>query len=284
MTKQQVAIIVDSTAYLPQNIIEKHNMHIIPLNLLWSGQSYRDNVDITADDFYKKLQTAKEMPTTSQPSPGDFHELFEKVAETAESIVCLTISQPLSGTYASAVAARNMMDGFPIEIVDSRSAVMGLGFQAMAAAEAAEAGATYKEAAEAARVLIPAMRVNFVVDTLEFLHRGGRIGGASRYIGTMLSIKPILTLENGKIEPLDKVRTKKKAIAKLLDMTEADLKGKTNFRIAVQNAATPEEGNQIAEEVKKRFGLENVIQSDISPVIGAHTGPGAVATIYYVQP
>ncbi len=284
MTKQQVAIIVDSTAYLPQNIIEKHNMHIIPLNLLWSGQSYRDNVDITADDFYKKLQTAKEMPTTSQPSPGDFHELFEKVAETAESIVCLTISQPLSGTYASAVAARNMMDGFPIEIVDSRSAVMGLGFQAMVAAEAADAGATYKEAAEAARAIIPAVRVNFVVDTLEFLHRGGRIGGASRYIGTMLSIKPILTLENGKIEPLDKVRTKKKAIAKLLDMTEADLKGKTNFRIAVQNAATPEEGNQIAEEVKKRFGLENVIQSDISPVIGAHTGPGAVATIYYVQP
>jgi DegV family protein with EDD domain len=284
MTKQNVAIIVDSTAYLPQNIIEKHNMHVIPLNLLWGGQSYRDNVDITADDFYKKLQTAKEMPTTSQPSPGDFHELFEKVAATAESIVCLTISQPLSGTYASAVAARNMMDGFPIEIVDSRSAVMGLGFQAIAAAEATEAGATYKEAAAAARALIPAMRVNFVVDTLEFLHRGGRIGGASRYIGTMLSIKPILTLENGKIEPLDKVRTKKKAIAKLLDMTEADLQGKSNFRIAVQNAATPEEGHQIAEEVKKRFGLENVIQSDISPVIGAHTGPGAVATIYYVQP
>ncbi len=284
MSKQNVAIIVDSTAYLPQDIVEKHNMHVIPLNLLWEGKSYRDNVDITANDFYAQLKTAKEMPTTSQPSPGDFHELFSKVVETAESIVCLTIAQPLSGTYASAVAARNMMEGFPIEIVDSRSTVMGLGFMAIAAAEAAEGGATYKEAAEAARALIPAMRINFVVDTLEFLHRGGRIGGASRYIGTMLSIKPILTIENGKIEALDKVRTKKKAIAKILDLAEADLQGKSNFRIAVQNAATPDEGHQITEEVKKRFGIDNVIQSDISPVIGAHTGPGAVATIYYVEP
>ena len=284
MEKQKVAIVVDSTAYLPPNLIEKHNMHVIPLNLLWSGESLRDNVDITADDFYARLQTAKEMPTTSQPSPGDFHVLFEEIAKTAESIVCLTISQPLSGTYASAIAARNMMDGFPIEVVDSRSAVMGLGFQALAAAEAAEAGANHKEAAEKARALIPAMRLNFVVDTLEFLHRGGRIGGASRYIGSLLSIKPILTLENGKIEPLDKVRTKKKAIAKLLDMVEADLQGKSNFRIAVQNAATPDEGNQIAEEIKKRFGIEEVIQSDISPVIGAHTGPGAVAAVYYVEP
>lgn len=284
MEKQKVAIVVDSTAYLPQNLIEKHNMHVIPLNLLWAGESLRDNVDITADDFYARLKTAKEMPTTSQPSPGDFHELFEKVAETAESIVCLTISQPLSGTYASAIAARNMMDGFPIEVVDSRSTVMGLGFQALAAAEAAEAGATHTEAAAKARALIPAIHLNFVVDTLEFLHRGGRIGGASRYIGSLLSIKPILTLENGKIEPLDKVRTKKKAIARLLDMVEADLKGKSNFRIAVQNAATPAEGNQIAEEIKKRFGIEDVIQSDISPVIGTHTGPGAVAAVYYVEP
>ncbi len=284
MSKQKVAIIVDSTAYLPNELIEKYNMHVIPLNLLWSGESLRDNVDITPKEFYARLQTAKEMPTTSQPSPGDFHELFTKVAETAESIVCLTISQPLSGTYASAIAARNMMDNFPIEIVDSRSAVMGLGFMALAAAEAADAGATHTEAANAARVLIPAMHLNFVVDTLEFLHRGGRIGGASRYIGSLLSIKPILTLDDGKIEPLDKVRTKKKALAKLLDMAAADLQGKTNFRIAVQHATTPEENNQITAEIKKRFGIENVIQSEISPVIGTHIGPGAIAVVYYVAP
>ncbi len=284
MSKDKVALVVDSTAYLPAELAQKYNMHVIPLLVNWGGESLRDNVDITADQFYARLQREREMPTTSQPSPGDFLEVYKKAAETAGSIVCVTISSELSGTYASAIAARDMMDGFPIEVVDSKSTVMGLGFMALAAAEAIAAGADYREAAAAARALVPRMRLLFVVDTLEFLHRGGRIGGASRYVGTLLSIKPILTLEDGKIEPLDKVRTKKKALAKMLTIAEKELRGQTSFRIAVQNAAAPAEGSQIANEVKKKFGLTNVIQSDISPVIGTHVGPGAIAIVYYVEP
>ena len=284
MSKDKVALVVDSTAYLPAELAQKYNMHVIPLLVNWGGESLRDNVDITADQFYARLQREREMPTTSQPSPGDFLEVYKKAAETAGSIVCVTISSELSGTYASAIAARDMMDGFPIEVVDSKSTVMGLGFMALAAAEAIAAGADYREAAAAARALVPRMRLLFVVDTLEFLHRGGRIGGASRYVGTLLSIKPILTLEDGKIDPLDKVRTKKKALAKMLTIAEKELRGQTSFRIAVQNAAAPAEGSQIANEVKKKFGLTNVIQSDISPVIGTHVGPGAIAIVYYVEP
>ncbi|HIP73144.1 MAG TPA: DegV family protein, partial [Anaerolineae bacterium] len=179
---------------------------------------------------------------------------------------------------------RDMMDGFPIEVVDSKSIIMGLGFITLAAAEAIAAGADHKEAAAKASALVPRMRLLFVVDTLEFLHRGGRIGGASRFVGTLLSIKPILTLADGKVEPLDKVRTRKKALAKMLSIAENDLRGQTNFRIAVQNAAAPADGSKIANEVKKKFGLTDVIQSDISPVIGTHVGPGSIAVVYYIEP
>ncbi len=284
MSKDKVAIVVDGTAYLPEDLIQKYNLYVIPLLVNWGGESLQDNVDITADQFYARLQTEKEMPTTSQPSPGDFLEIYNKAAETADSIVCVTISSELSGTYASAIAARDMMDDFPIEVVDSKSTIMGLGFMALAAAEAVAAGADYKETAAKARALVPRMRLLFVVDTLEFLHRGGRIGGASRYMGTILSIKPILTLADGKVTPLDKVRTMKKAVAKMLSIAEKDLRGQTNFRIAVQNASAPAEGNQVAKEVKKKFGLTDVIQSDISPVVGTHVGPGSIAVVYYVVP
>ena len=137
MAKAKVAIVVDSTAYLPQEVVDQYNLHVVPLLVNWEGQSLRDNVDIKPNDFYARLKTAKTMPTTSQPSPGDFKVAFEKAAETAEAIVCLTISQPLSGTYASAIAARPMVEGIPIEVVDSRSTTMGLGFMALAAARAA---------------------------------------------------------------------------------------------------------------------------------------------------
>ena len=217
MVKAKVALVIDSTAYLPKDLVEKYNIYVIPLIVNWAGEGLYDGIDITPAVFYDRLGKAKEMPSTSQPSAGEFHDLFSKISETADSIVCLTISSELSGTYASANAARDMMEGFPIEIVDTRSTVMGLGFMALAAARAIENGADYKAAAQAARDLIPKIRVIFVVDTLEFLHRGGRIGGAQRLLGSVLSIKPVLQLEDGRIEPMNKVRTKRKAIQFMID-------------------------------------------------------------------
>ncbi len=282
MSKAKVAIVVDSTAYLPQEVVDQYNMHVIPLIVNWEGDSFRDNVDIKPEQFYQRLKTAKEMPTTSQPSPGDFKTVYEKAAETAESILCLTISQPLSGTYASAVAARQMVEGVPIEVVDSRSTTMGLGFMAIAAAQAVENGADYKEAADIVKGLISRMRVVFVVDTLEFLHRGGRIGSASRYLGTMLSIKPILHLEDGKIEPLAKVRTKKKAVAHMLWMLSDETAGK-KVHVAVVHAAAPAEADQIFARVQGQMAPESLYLAEISPVVGTHIGPGAVAVVYYTE-
>ncbi len=280
----KVAIVVDSTAFIPPELVAQYDLHVIPQVLNWEGKSYKDDVDITPDEFYTRLKTAKEMPTTSQPSAGEFFEFFSEVAKTADSIVATHLSEFLSGTLASARAAADMMpDNYPIEIVDTRSTAMGLGFMTLAAARAVENGADYKEAAEAARALIDRMRVVFVVDTLEFLHRGGRIGGAKRFVGSMLSLKPVLHLENGRIEPLASVRTKRKAVQHALQVMEEEMKGKSNIRVAVMNALAPEEGNKILDEVQQRLNPMELLNTELSPIVGAHVGPGTVGVIYYAE-
>lgn len=283
MSKTKVAVVVDSTAYIPQALIEQYNMHVIPLLVNWSGESLRDNVDITPDEFYTRLETTKEMPSTSQPSAGEFFDLYSKIAEEADSIVSIHISSELSGTVASAHAAAKLMGDFPIEIVDSLSTSMGLGYMALAAARAIENGADVQEAAAVARVLVPKTRLVFVVDTLEFLHRGGRIGGASRLFGSMLSIKPLLELKDGKIEPLDKVRTKKKAMKRLLDLAVADCAGKSKVYAAVANARTPQEAQSFADELQKQLSPAELYIVDLSPVIGTHTGPGLVGMAWIAE-
>lgn len=283
MANKKVAIVVDSTAYISPELVEKYNLHLIPLIVNWAGKGYRDNVDIKPDEFYTRLKTAKEMPTTSQPSAGEFYELFSKLAESYDSIVAVVISSALSGTLASAQAARDMMPEFPIELVDSRSTTMGLGFMVLAAARAIESGADHIEAAEVARSIVDKMRLIFVLDTLEFLHRGGRIGGAQRFIGSMLAIKPLLHLVDGKVEPLASVRTKRKAVNHMLDVLEEDVKGKSNVRAAVLNTLAVDEAEKVAAEVKQRINPIELSIVDLSPVIGTHVGPGAVGVIYYAE-
>ena len=278
----KTAIIVDSTAYLPQELVEKHNLYVIPLSVNWSGETMKDNVDITAEQFYTRLPQTSDIPTTSQPSAGEFVEIFTEAAKNADAIVAVLISNELSGTIASARAAADMMDGFPIEIVDSQHTSMTLGFLALEAARAAEAGdKSHTEIADMVRDAIKRMNIVFVVDTLEFLHRGGRIGGASRFFGSLLSIKPVLHLANGRVEPLTKVRTKKKAVKHVLDMAEAAMAGKSNVRVAVLQASAMAEAEKIKADVIKRMNPVEIIISDISPVVGTHVGPGTVGLAYY---
>ena len=283
MSKEKVAIIVDSTASIPLEFVEKYNIHVIPQILNWEGQSYRDNVDIVPEAFYTRLTTAREMPTTSQPSAGEFYEFFSKLAESYESIVAVFLSEPLSGTQASARAARDMMPDFPIEIVDSQSTVMGLGFMVLAAARAAADGADFMAVAEAARALVDKMRIVFVVDTLEFLHRGGRIGGAKRFVGSMLAIKPLLHLVEGKIEPLASVRTKRKAVQHMYDLVEEAVEGQKQVHMSVMNALAAEEAASIAEELQRRIAPQELIMTELSPVIGTHVGPGTLVVAYYAD-
>lgn len=283
MSKKKVALVIDSTANLPEEFVEKYNIYVIPLIVNWAGESLRDGVDITPTAFYERLTRAKEMPSTSQPSAGEFVDVFSKAAETAESILCLTISSELSGTFASANAARDMLEDIPIDIVDTRSTVMAMGFMALKAAEAIENGADLAEAAQVARDLITKVRILFVVDTLEFLHRGGRIGGASRLFGSVLSIKPVLTLENGRIDTLEKIRTKRKAIQYMLDYVVADVAGKSEIHAVMLNAVAFDEADAAAAKLQQQLNIENIPHSELSPVIGTHVGPGAIGIAYYAE-
>jgi DegV family protein with EDD domain len=284
MNGSKVAVITDSTAHIPANLVAQHNIHVIPLTLNWEGESLLDDVDIKPQAFYERLKTAKEMPTTSQPSIQQFYDLYTQIAAEADAIVGVFLSEELSGTLDSARSAAEEMKGFPIEIVDSRSSSMGLGFIALAAARAIDSGLSHVEAAQAARAIIDRMRVILVVDTLEFLHRGGRIGSAQRFVGSMLSIKPVLHLHDGRIEPLASVRTKQKAILKTLEIAEEETRGKGEVHAAVIEASTSDETRFIDQQVRERLNPIELIQTELSPVIGAHVGPGTVGVIYYSQP
>jgi DegV family protein with EDD domain len=279
-----VAIATDSVSNLTPELATEYDIRIIPQILNWAGNTYLDGIDITEAEFYARLATSKVLPTTSQPSAGEFKEFFQEIASEYESILCITISDHLSGTLASAIGAQRMVPEIPIEIVDSRSASMGQGFIVLAAARAVKEGADLQEAAETARRMVPITRAVFVVDTLEFLHRGGRIGGAQRLVGSVLSIKPLLHLVDGKIEPLASVRTKRKALGRALEIVEADTVGKGPLHAAVLHAANPEEAAQFQQEVAERLKPVELRHTELTPVIGTHTGPGLVGLAYYNEP
>ncbi len=283
MGKSNVAVATDSTANIPDEFVEDLNIHVIPQCLNWEGETFLDGIDITPTEFYQRLGQAKELPTTSQPSAGEFHEFFGKLAEDNQAIIGVFISEHLSGTIDSALTAADMMPDFPIEIIDSQSASMGLGFMAMAVARALKEGSTYKDAAQLARELIPFTHAIFVVDTLEYLHRGGRIGGAQRLLGSLLSMKPLLHLEEGRIEPLARIRTKRKAVEKLLDVVAADTEGKGNLHASVIHAAAPEDAERFKQQVIERLDPVELIITELSPVVGTHTGPGLVGMGYYTD-
>jgi DegV family protein with EDD domain len=283
MAKSNVAVATDSTANIPDEIVEELNIHVIPQCLNWEGDTFLDGIDITPSEFYQRLGQAKELPTTSQPSAGQFFEFFGNLAESNQAIIGVFISEHLSGTIDSALTAADMMPDFPIEVVNSKSASMGLGFMAMAVARALRQGATFEGAAQLARDLIPVTHAIFVVDTLEFLHKGGRIGGAQRLVGSLLSMKPLLNLEDGRIEPLARIRTKRKAIEKMLDVVASETEGKGKLHASVIHAAAPGDAEQFKGQVIARLDPVELVISELSPVVGTHTGPGLIGLGYYTE-
>jgi DegV family protein with EDD domain len=278
----KVVVVTDSTAYIPQELLQRHGIRVAPLYVNWDGRTYRDGVDITLAEFYSRLKTSKSMPTTSQTTPDDFKKIFSPILAEGNAILGVFISKFLSGTLDSAQQAKQAVPGAPIELVDSLSSAMELGFVALAAARAAQAGAALAEAAETARRAIDCTGVIFVVDTLEFLHRGGRIGGAKRFLGTALNLKPLLTVADGKVEALESVRTKGKAVDRMLDLIEARIGKKRPLRLSPLHAAAPEEGQALMKMAKTRFQPDECILSEVSPAIGTHVGPGTIGIAYCV--
>jgi DegV family protein with EDD domain len=277
----KVAIVTDSTAYLPENLVSAYNITVVPLVVIWGEETLRDNIDIGPDEFYERLSHTKVMPSTSQATIKAFTDAFQKLHEQGYEILTLVISSALSGTLDSAIQAKKAVPDATIELLDSKFTSVPLAFMALSAARAAKRGASLEECKQIAAAIRENSNVFFAVDTLEFLHRGGRIGGASRFLGTALNLKPILYLEEGKIEALEKVRTAKRAHSRLLELLQEHTSGKTPINMmGVVNAAAPESANTLLEGVKAQFSPNEVLIANLSPVIGTHTGPGTVGVAY----
>jgi DegV family protein with EDD domain len=286
MTEQRVAVVTDSTAYIPDEALGGMDIPVIPLWLIWGDDRYRDGVDIDPGAFYRRLRRRDTIPSTSQPSVGEFVEFYRRVAEEkgTDTIVGAYISSKISGTVASADAAAAQIPELNITVIDSLSTSMGLGFLALAGARAANAGGSVGEIIAETDSVRERLTVLFAVDTLEYLHKGGRIGGAKRFLGTMLNIKPLLHLDDGCVEPLCQVRTKRRVIAEMLNTAEECLNGKPMAEVAVIDVDNRAERELVAQEVAKRFDVSTVYQTSVSPVIGTHAGPGTVGISFYCRP
>jgi DegV family protein with EDD domain len=213
-------------------LLEKFQINVAPQVLIWGNDTFEDGVDIQPDEFYSRLKNAKVMPSTSQVTPTSFQKIFNKLIEKEYHILCILISEKLSGTIASAILAKEMFPGATIEIFDSYKTAMAMGFQVLTVARALVDGANLKECLDLAKEAREKTGVVFAVDTLEFLHRGGRIGGGTRFLGTALSIKPILELQEGAVEGIEKVRTRAKSLSRLVEIVEQRIAGPGTIGLA----------------------------------------------------
>lgn len=277
-----IKIVTDSTAYLPENTIQKYDIRVVPLLVHFGDTIYKEGVELSNAEFYEKLEKAAELPTTSQPSAGEFHEVFEPLIQAGHEILVLTISSKLSGTWNSAKAAQAMLPEAPISVVDTLSTSVGLQLMVEAAASAINEGASREEIVALVEKIKAEIQLLFVVDTLEYLAKGGRIGNARAFLGTMLKVKPILYLHEGAIEPLEQVRSKRKAVARMLELTETHLDGNgPQAKAAVAHALVPDEAERVRLELMGMLGCSEPSVASLGPVIGTHTGPGMIGVAVY---
>ena len=282
----KVMVVTDSTANIPLESLDGNPVRTVPLQLIWGEEILRDGVDIQPTEFYTRLQIAKVLPTTSQVTPEEFKQVYQELLDQDYEILSVHISSKLSGTLDSAIQAKNAFPGRPIELVDSLSTSMAMGFQVMAAARVAAMGGSLHDCKAVAEKARQQTGVFFALNTLEFLQRGGRIGGAAAFVGTMLNLKPLLELQDGLIEPVDKVRTFSKTLDRLLDLVSARLEKEPGpVRLCAIHGNSLKEAQQLLDTAIHRFDSSLVTEaliSDVSPVVGAHAGPGALGLAYMI--
>jgi DegV family protein with EDD domain len=278
----KIAIVTDSTAYIPSDLIQKHNLTVAPQVLIWGEETFEDGVDIQPDEFYARLKTSKAMPTTSQVSISKMKSTFEDLVKQGYDVLAIFLSAKLSGTIQSAIQAKDMMDeaGEKVTFIDSNSTAMALGFQVLTVARAVEDGANLEEAVALAEKAREHTGVYFAVDTLEFLHRGGRIGGAQRFLGTALNMKPVLAVQGGRVEAVERIRTKSKAIDRVLELVMEQCQGKSPIHLATLHAAAEDEARTLLDKAAKELNPTESILTSVSPVVGTHAGPGTVGLAY----
>ncbi len=267
-----VKVVTDSTSDMPKDLARELGISIVPLYVYFGPEVFKDGVDITHDEFFRRLITGNVLPRTSQPSVGDFLDVYRTIMEAGDEVVSVHISSKLSGTVNSARSAAQELPDARIELVDTKLASLGLALVAKAAAEAAKAGASLQEVGRVAKEVSQKVDLFFVLDTLEYLYKGGRIGRAQALLGSLLSLKPVLKVVDGEIHPYDKVRSRARALGRLREIARD---GGPYEEIAFIHEAAPGEVAAMGSDLQT-LAKEPVITGQIGPVIGTYTGPGVV--------
>jgi DegV family protein with EDD domain len=274
-----VRIVTDSTADLTPEQQRAAGITVVPLNVHFGDEVFRDHVDLSADEFFRRLKASAQLPRTSQPSVGAFEEAYRKLLDGGDEIVSVHLSSKVSGTYNSALMAAQSVGDGKIDVVDSLSTSMALGFMALEGAKLAKAGRDRQAVAECLQGLVPKARVICVVDTLTYLERGGRIGKARALLGSLLNVKPILQLKDGEVVPVGRARGRPQSLSRLVELLERD--GKVS-QLAIMHGAAQTDAEQLRERVASSYPGMDIQLTEIGAVLGTHTGPGVIGFTYLV--
>ena len=280
MKNQKVAIVTDGTCSLSPARGEELGIHIAPIYVTFGDKTYRAGIDLNDAEFYKLLAASKKLPTTAQPTVDDFVNIYNKLADEVDEIITIVISHHMSATIQSAEMANEQFNKIPVHIVNSESVSLGLGMISLAAARAAGQGQDAQSILKLVDDIKKRLNVIFTVKTLEYLHKGGRIGGGTAFLGSALDIKPILYLSNGRIEPLEKQRTRNRSLSRLIELMKEKV-GDQPVHVAILHGNIPDEAQQFEHSIRDQFNCIEMITSDMGPVIGVHAGPGTLGLVFY---
>lgn len=281
----RIAFVTDSTAGIPADLVKKYNITVVPLQVIFGTETFRDGIDLTQDEFFERLKAAKTLPTTSQPSVGDFEEAYKPLVDDpgVDSIISVHLSSALSGTHnaATQAAERFKANGAKkISVIDTQTVYMAEGMMVLDAARDAEQGKSHEEIVNNIERTKHNAKILVLVDTLEYLQKGGRIGGAQAFLGGLLNVKPILHVEGGRVEPLERVRTRRKAMERLVELGVEGAKGRP-CRVCIGHAQAPDDARTLAGMVREKMNVVEEYSSDLGPVISTHTGPGVLGFVYF---
>lgn len=285
MIKNSIALMADSTCDIPAELIQQYNIIVIPQMVIWGEQTYRDRLDITPETFYERLAKDKLIPSTTLPSPAEFEQVYkDSIANGAKEIIIFTVSAAMSGTFQAAQQVGERME-IPVHVIDSKGPTMSLGWQVLAAARGREAGATVQEMIAAADKVREKLVQIVCLDTLEYLHRGGRIGTATKFLGSLLDIKPLVQINHrtGTVEPAGQARTRKKSIEILIERFFEQIQTKESIHVAVLHGNALNEAQAIAERIRQMYAPKELLINITGPVLGINTGPRTLALCGYSE-
>jgi DegV family protein with EDD domain len=277
----RIRIATDSTSDLPAALRREYDIAVIPLKIIFGDEAFRENIDLTTKEFYEKLAQTEKLPATSQPSPGEFQEFYEELTKDGSTIISIHISSLMSGTCQSAKIAQSVLTDRDITVVDSKLVASALGIVVLAAAKAVKAGKGKEEILQIVHKMIESVQTYFVVDSLENLEKGGRIGKAAAFLGGMLNIKPVLTIDEGVIAPFEKIRGKGKALERLVEIAKNFTNTYGNVRCVLSHANVLEEAVKVHERIGTELHCTELMLADIGAVVGTHAGAGTLALFFY---